>query len=105
MTCHLGKQRTTDIRGSVHYHHAKKHGSVLVQKKEPRILHLELKAQTGRMSLPHWEELEHQQPSKPAYTMIYFFQQGNTYSTNAASPNFATSMGQAYSNHYMCAHV
>jgi hypothetical protein len=35
------------FRGSVHYHHGRKHGSIqadTVLKKEPRVLHLDLKA-------------------------------------------------------------
>jgi hypothetical protein len=50
------------FRGSVHYHHGGKHGSIqagLVLEKELRDLHLDLKAARRRRILPHWAELEH----------------------------------------------
>jgi hypothetical protein len=53
------------------------------------VLHLDLKA-TRRLLLPHWAELE---PSKPAYTMTHFLQQGHTYSNKATPPNSVTSYG------------
>ena len=41
------------FRGSVHYHHDRKHGSIqadTVLEKEPRVLHLDLKAVRRRLA-------------------------------------------------------
>jgi hypothetical protein len=59
------------FRGSVHFHHGGKHGSIQVDKvveKELRVFYLDSKAARKRLSsagsqegnsLPHWGELEH----------------------------------------------
>jgi hypothetical protein len=44
------------IRGLVHYHQDRKHGSLQADmglEKELRVLHLDLKAATRRLTLPH----------------------------------------------------
>ena len=72
------------FRESVHYHHGRKHGSIqagMVLEREPRGLYLHPKAPGGdclqqaikrRLSLLHWEELEHKETSKPTYTVAHF---------------------------------
>jgi hypothetical protein len=54
------------FKGSVHYHHSRKHGSVQagVVLNELRVLHLDLKAARKRLS-PHWVELEHRSSKMP----------------------------------------
>jgi hypothetical protein len=79
-------QLVYSFRGSVHYHHGRKHGS-LVLEKELRILHLFLKAARWRLSLPHWVELEHsRRPQSPPI-------QWHTSSNKATPHNSATSDG------------
>jgi hypothetical protein len=50
----------------------------IVLEKELRVLHLDSKAARRRLSLPHWIELEHQEPSEPAYTVTHLLQQDHT---------------------------
>ena len=50
------------FRGSVHFHHGRKHGSVQADtalEKELRVLHLDPTAARRRLSLLPWVELEH----------------------------------------------
>jgi hypothetical protein len=50
------------FRGSVHYHHGGKYGSVqadMVLERGLRVLHPDLKSSRRRLSLPHWLGLEH----------------------------------------------
>jgi hypothetical protein len=50
------------FRGSVHYHHGRKHGRVqadMVLEKGLRVLLLDLRAARRRLVLPYWVELEH----------------------------------------------
>jgi hypothetical protein len=60
------------FRGSVHYHHGRKHGIRLADMvlEEPRVLHLDLEA-TRRDYAPSWVELEHR-TSKPTPTVTHF---------------------------------
>jgi hypothetical protein len=65
------------FRGSVHYHHGRKHGRLqadLDLEKEVRVLRLDPKAARRRLSsagsqeetgIPHWMELEHRTPQNP----------------------------------------
>jgi len=62
------------FRGSVHYHHGRKHGSVQeadMVLEELRALHLDPKVARRKLSsagsqeeglIPHWAELEHRNP-------------------------------------------
>ena len=69
------------FRGSVHYHHGGKHGSMQADMvlEELRVVHLDPKAAVGDSStgsqedglFPHWAELEHR-TSKPTCTMGHF---------------------------------
>ena len=61
------------FRGSVHYQHGRKHGSVQVVMvlEELRVLHLDLTAAKRGRSFLHRIEPEHR-ISKPAYTVTYF---------------------------------
>ena len=50
------------FRGSVHYHHGGKHGSIqadMMLEKELRVLHIDLWAAEGNNWVSHWAELEH----------------------------------------------
>ena len=79
------------FRGSVHYHHGRKHGSMqayLVLEKELRILHLGPEAARKRLSHTGVEP-EHRRPQSP-----HFLQQGHTSSNNATPPNSVTPHGQ-----------
>jgi hypothetical protein len=77
------------FRGSVHYHHGGKHGSVKADLvlEEPRVLHLDLHVADLFHRQPeagfflYWAELEHR-TSKP-----YIVQQGHNY-FNKAIPSF-----------------
>jgi hypothetical protein len=54
------------FRGSVHYHHGKKHGRVKADmglEKELRVLHLDLQA-AEEDCFPCWVELEHRKPQR-----------------------------------------
>jgi hypothetical protein len=65
------------FRGSIHYHHDEKHGSIqadMVLEKEFRLLHLDLTA--ARRLLPR--QLG-QRFSNPTHTVTHFLQQGHTY--------------------------
>jgi hypothetical protein len=80
------------FRGSVHYHHSRKHGRIqigMVLAKELRVLHLYPKATGRRLALSSWVELMHR-TSKPMPTVTHFFQQGHTYSNKVTPPNSVT---------------
>ena len=99
------------FRGSVHYHHGRKHGSILADMvgEEPRVLHLDQKAASRRLSskgsqagalipLARLERIYDLQAPPP---------QPQTSSNKAASPPIKSHLlivplpiGQAYSNHY-----
>jgi hypothetical protein len=71
------------FRGSVHYYHGRKHGSIqadVLLEKELGILHIDLKATRRRMSLLHCVELEHR-ILKATPTVTHFLQQGHTVPT------------------------
>ena len=64
------------FRGSVHYHHGRKHGSIqadMVLEKELRVMHLHVHAAEGDC-VSHWVEGGH--TSKPVSTVTHFLQQG-----------------------------
>ena len=87
--------------GSVHYHHAGKHGGLqadTVLKRELRFLRLDLKAARKRLSLQHWAEFDYR-TSKPIPTVIYFLRQGHTYSNKDAPPNSVTPCGPGIPTH------
>jgi hypothetical protein len=84
------------FRGSVHYHHGRKHGSVQAGMvlEMLRVLHLVPKANRRRLLPDNLEE-----GLKAHSTVTYFLQQGHTYSIKATSPNMSL-LDQAYSNYH-----
>ena len=83
------------FRGSVRYHHSKKHGIVQADLvlEEQRVLHFNQKAAGRRLSFPHWVKLEHWSPPGSTYTVAHFLQEGHTYSNKAIPPKSATFHG------------
>jgi hypothetical protein len=84
--CLIGACR---FRGSVHYHHGRKHGSVqadTVLEKEPRVLHLDPR-QPGRDYL---FQAARGRVSKPTSTVTHFLQQGHINSNKTTPPNIVT---------------
>jgi len=80
------------FKGSVHYHHGRKHGSMQADMvlEEPRVLHLDLQASGDRVDT----ELEHKRPQNPppqwhTSSSRATFQEGNI-------PYSTTLCGQAF---------
>jgi hypothetical protein len=65
----------------------------MLLEEELRVLYLDLKIVRRSLCLLHWAELDHQEPSKSAYTVKLFLQQGHTYCNKATSFNSVTSHG------------
>jgi hypothetical protein len=89
------------FRGSIHYHHGRKCGSVQadrVMEKELRILRLDLKVVRRKISRRIFHAAR-RWISKPNPTVTHLLQQGHTNSKEAIFPGH--SLGQAYSNHHI----